>query len=305
MRRVFRWLFILIGAVVAVAVGLVAYLYIASGRLMARTYALDAPAVVIPSDAASIGRGKYIYEKAAICVDCHDKDLGGKVVEDNFVLGRLVAPNLTRGSGGLWARQPDYSDQDFIRALTQGVKRNGRSVIFMPAAEFHFTAGDLGALIAYMKSVPPVDRTLPEMSVGPLARALGLFSDFPLAAAARIDHSQNRLAQSPNPADAIAIGEYLVSMASCRGCHGANLTGGGGPPPGASNITPVGIGDWAEQDFFVALRTHKRPNGSAISESMPGTYGDMSDDDLRRILGYLRTVPAAGRKTANQQRTAG
>ena len=91
----------------------------------------------------------------------------------------------------------------------------------------------------------------------------------------------------------------------CRGCHGANLTGGGGPPPGASNITPAGIGDWSEPDFFVALRTHKRPNGSEISESMPRTYGEMSDDDLRRILGYLRSVPAAGQKTANQQRTGG
>jgi cytochrome c553 len=305
MKRVLRWLLILVGIVVAAALALIGYVFFASSRLMGRTYVVQVPAVTVPSDANSLARGKYLFEKVALCSDCHEKDLGGKAIVDNFVIGRLVAPNLTSGKGGILAQRPDYSDQDFVRVLTHGVKKDGRSVIFMPSSDFHFNAEDIGALLAYVKSAPPVDRSLPEMSVGPLARALGLFADFPLAAAARIDHNQSRVAQTPNSSDAIATGAYLVDSAGCRGCHGANLTGGAGPPPGASNITPAGIGDWSEQDFFVALRTHKRPNGSEISESMPKTYGEMSDDDLRRILGYLRSVPAAGQKTANQQRTGG
>jgi len=36
------------------------------------------------------------------------KGPGGKVAEDNFVMGRLVAPNLTRGNGGILAQRPDY-----------------------------------------------------------------------------------------------------------------------------------------------------------------------------------------------------
>ena len=296
-----RGLLMLVTIVVAIAVIFVAYVLFESSRLMAKTYAVEAPVVPIPSDAPSIARGKYIYEKVSMCSECHGKDLGGKIVEDNPLFGRLVAPNLTRGRGGL---PSDYADEDLVRVLTNGVKRNGRSVIFMPSADFHFTATDLGALVAFVKSAPPVDRTLPAMRVGPLARALGIFSDFPLAAAAQIDHRQSRIFPAPNSADAIAMGEYLVSTGGCRACHGPNLSGGGGPPPGAANITPVGIGEWTEQDFFTALRTHKRPNGTVISESMPRNYGEMSDDDLRRILGYLRTVPAAGEKTANQQRTA-
>lgn len=287
----------MLGVLAVAIVALVAYVYIASDRLMARAYAVEAPRVAIPSDAASLARGKYLSEKVALCTDCHGPDLGGKVVEDSLAMGRLVSANLTRGRGGL---PPDYTDQDFVRALIHGVKRNGRSVTFMPSADYSFTAADAGAIVAYVKSVPPVDRLLPEMSVGPVARALGLFTDFPLAPAARIDHSRNRLAQDPNSSDAVATGEYLVSTAGCRGCHGAQLTGGGGPPPGASNITPVGIGDWSEQDFFVALRTHRRPNGATINEAMPAAYGEMSDDDLRKVLGYLRTVPASGQKTANQ-----
>ena len=298
MGRILRWVLVLVGALAAAAVALILYVYVASNRLMARTYVVDVPQVAIRSDDATLVRGKYLVEKVALCVECHDRDLGGKVVENSFAMGRLASANLTRGSGGLPA---DYSDQDLLRVLTHGVKRDGRSVIFMPSAEYLFTAEDAGASIAYVRSVPPVDRHLASTSIGPVARALGLFTDFPLATAATIDHSRSRLAAPPDLSNAVAGGEYLVSTAGCRGCHGALLTGGGGPPPGASNITPTGIGDWSAEDFLAALRTHRRPNGSAINEAMPRTYGEMSDEDLHRIFAYLRTVPPAGERSASQR----
>jgi mono/diheme cytochrome c family protein len=301
MRRLLKWLAIVVAAIGVAILALVAYVYVASGRVMARTYAVDVPRVPIPTDPASIARGKYLAEKVAVCTECHGTDLGGKVVEDDVAMGRLVASNLTRGRGGLPA---DYSDQDFVRALTHGVKRDGRSVIFMPSADYTFTADDLGAIVAYVKSMPAVDRTLPATAVGPVARALGLFVNFPLAAASMIDHSQPRLAARPDPLDAVAIGKYLAASAGCHGCHGAQLTGGGGPPPGGSNITPVGIGEWSERDFVAALRTHRRPNGSAIDEAMPRAYGDLSDQDLAALFAYLRSVPPAGAKTANQLKAA-
>ena len=298
MKRVLKWVLVLFAGLALAVVALLIYVFIGSNRLMARTYSVAVPRVSIVSDADTLARGKYLVEKVALCVDCHDRDLGGKVVEESFAMGRLVSANLTRGSGGL---PPDYSDEDFLRVLTHGVKRDGRSVIFMPSADYHFTAEDLGAIIAYIRSLPPVDRKPPAMSVGPMARALGLFTDFPLASAARIDHSENRLAAAPDRSNPVAGGEYLVWTAGCRGCHGPQFTGGGGPPPGASNITPTGIGTWTEQDFIVALRTHRRPDGSSIAEAMPRTYGEMSDDDLRKVFAYLRTVPPGGDKTANQR----
>jgi mono/diheme cytochrome c family protein len=298
-RKMLKWVLVLVAVLGIAVVALVAYVYIASANLMARTYTVAVPSVPIPTDPASIARGKYLAEHVAVCTECHAPDFGGKVVDDNVAMGRLVAANLTRGRGGLPA---DYSDQDFVRVLTHGVKRDGRSVIFMPTAEYVFTPEDLGAIVAYVKSMPPVDRVVPTMSPGPMARALGLFVNFPLASASMIDHSQTRLASRPDPADAVATGKYLVSSAGCIGCHGPQLTGGAGPPPGGSNITPVGIGDWSERDFMVALRTHRRPNGSAIDAAMPRAYGEMADGDLSRIYAYLRTVPPAGTKTANQQR---
>jgi mono/diheme cytochrome c family protein len=301
MRRLLKWFGILVAGIGIAIIALLGYVYVASSRVIARTYTVDAPRVAVPTDPVSIGRGKYLAEKVAVCTECHGADLGGKVVEDDAAMGRLVASNLTRGRGGLPA---DYADQDFVRVLTHGVKRDGHSVVFMPVVDYRFTPEDLGAIIAYVKSVPPVDRTVPAMSVGPVARALGLFVDFPLASASLIDHSQPRLLARPDPSDAAGTGKYLMASAGCHACHGAQLTGGSGPPPGGANLTPIGIGGWSEQDFVAALRTHRRPNGSAIDETMPRAYGEMADDDLARIYAYLRTVPPAGAKTASQQKAA-
>jgi mono/diheme cytochrome c family protein len=76
------------------AVGFIGYVYAASYRQMSKTYAVTVPPVAIPSDASAIARGKYLVENVSMCVECHGSDLGGKVVEDNFMMGRLVAPKL-------------------------------------------------------------------------------------------------------------------------------------------------------------------------------------------------------------------
>jgi cytochrome c553 len=57
------------------------------------------------------------------------------------------------------------------------------------------------------------------------------------------------------------------------------------------------------KDFFTAMRDHKRPNGTAIDEAMPRTYGQMSDEDLHKMFTYLKNIPAKGEKTKNQQKS--
>jgi mono/diheme cytochrome c family protein len=297
MKRLLRWILWGVAGLLVCAGLLVAYVFVASSRDMAKVYTVTPPALTVPSDEATIARGKYLVTKVSMCTECHGDDLGGKMVTDNAAMGRLAGSNLTRGRGGKGA---SYSDADFVRTLMHGVRPDGRSVIFMPSADYRFTNGDLAAVIAYVKSVPPVDRELPPASVGPMARALYLFAGFPLLPAMAIDHANVRF-EAEHSSDPVAAGAALVASGGCRGCHGPDLVGGGGPPPGAANITPVGIGDWTEADFMTALRTHKRPNGTTINEAMPLGYGQMSDDDLRNLFAYLKTIPAKGEKSANQR----
>jgi mono/diheme cytochrome c family protein len=282
-------------------VAFVGYAYISVNSRLAKTYTVVVPQVVIPTDAATIARGKYLVTKVSMCVECHAEDLGGKAFSDDAAFGHLWASNLTRGRGGIGV---SYADQDFVRALTHGVKRDGRSVVFMPSQDYRFTEPDLAAVIAYVRSVPNVDRETPAPRIGPVARVLATTGKFPLVPAELIDHASPRFVAATDTTNPVAAGDYLVSSAGCRGCHGQDLIGGGGPPPGAANITPVGIGDWTESDFKRALREGKRPNGTTLAPEMPRAFGAMSDEDLSKVFAYLKTVPARGAKTKNQLKTS-
>ena len=219
---------------------------------------------------------------------------------DELAMGTLHAANLTRGRGGIGAT---YSDEDWARAMLHGVRKDGRSVVFMPSHDFRFTKRDVGDMIAYFRSVPPVDREHPAPRIGIMARALS-FGPLPLLPAELIDHDRVRFAEPHAGSDPVALGRHIVDTAGCRGCHQADLTGGAGPPPGASNITPVGIGDWSDADFVRAIRTHVRPNGTKIAESMPAGYGGMSDQELTAIHAYLKTVPGKGKRSKAQDAQA-
>jgi mono/diheme cytochrome c family protein len=63
----------------------------------------------------------------------------------------------------------------------------------------------------------------------------------------------------------------------------------------ASNLTPdpaTGIGTrYNEGSFIATMRTGKKPNGTPIMPPMPSeVYQNMTDDDLKAIFAYLRTV---------------
>jgi mono/diheme cytochrome c family protein len=63
----------------------------------------------------------------------------------------------------------------------------------------------------------------------------------------------------------------------------------------ASNLTPeptTGIGTrYNEASFIATMRTGKKPNGTPIMPPMPSeVYQNMTDEDLRAIFAYLRTI---------------
>ena len=72
------------------------------------------------------------------------------------------------------------------------------------------------------------------------------------------------------------------------------------PPdwPPAANLTPSGdLAPWTEKEFFVALRTARRPDGRELSIVMPRAFGQITDEELMAIWLYLKTVPAAATET--------
>ena len=296
MKRVLRWIRRTIYVLAGLLVLALATLYVLTEMKFRRHYDVTVQALTIPADEASLARGRYLVDNVMNCHDCHEKDLGGKLLFDGgILLARLSGPNLTRGKGGIASH---YSDADWLRALKHGLRRDGSPLIVMPSQWFaQLPAPDMAAMIAYLKTLPPVDRELPSIRVGPMGRLL-VMSDPKLIPAQIIDHAKPLAGAAP--AELVARGEHLAGIAGCRACHNTDLTGGGGPPPGGANITPVGIGTWTKEDFFRTLRTGRTPDNRQLSESMPRTLGNMPDEDLDAIFAYLKTVPAKGEKRPSQ-----
>jgi len=292
-RRILRWVgrvLVALAAIILIAAGGV---YAASERKLRRTYDTSVPDVVVPKDSASVARGEHLTQNVISCTLCHGRDLGGRVYMSDPAIGTMAGPNLTRGRGGVGA---DRTPVDYARAIRRGVRRDGRSLIVMPSEVFtHLSQEDLGAVIAYLEQLPPVDRRMPASGFGPVGRALLAMGKLNILVAGKTPRI-TPVASVPRDTTA-AYGKYLADISGCHGCHGYGLSGGrvAGPPglPPASNLTPAGIGTWAEQDFVRVLREGKRPDGSAIDSFMPWeVYQGMTDAELHALWLYLRSVPA-------------
>ena len=298
MRKALRWIGrIVLAVVVLLSVG-GAFVYWRSEQLLAPRIEITEAPLAIPQDADAVERGRHLAVTRG-CGDCHGADFGGKVVVDVLPVGTIAGPNLTRGSGGLPA---NFAAADWERAIRHGVAPDGRMLAIMPTRDFAALAdADLADMIAYLQQLPRVDRTMPRVRIGPIPRLQMLLGQVPLAEARVVDqHATHAPAMTAAPT--AAYGTYLAH--TCSGCHGANFSGGrvpGLPPsfPAAANITPdaSGIQGWSKNDFYTAMRSGKRPNGSSIDPFMPWqTFKQLSDTELDALWAFLQTLPprAAG-----------
>jgi len=133
---------------------------------------------------------------------------------------------------------------------------------------------------------------LPARSLAIPAAALVGAGVFPLAVA-DIDHNAAHPAVSS--AETPDYGAYIVELATCRDCHGPNLTGGdgaGGAPAGP-NLSPTGeVGAWTKEQFLNTIRTGVNPAGHKLSDEMPwSVFKNMSDQDLGAVYTYLHSLP--------------
>jgi mono/diheme cytochrome c family protein len=299
MKKVLKWLGIVLGSLVALLVVAAAVLYILGSARLNKTYDIQPEAIAIPTDEAAIARGRHLVEALTFCGGCHGEDLEGDTFEDEQMIATFYAPNLTSGRGGVGVT---YNDADYVLAIRHGVDPQGRGLLIMHSNVYHnLSEQDLGAMIAYLKSVPSVDNELPEPKIEPFGKilvALGAFDSeaLPLIPAESIDHNAP-FAEMPAQGATTEYGGYIMSITLCHMCHGPDLAGG--PPldpgmPAGPNLTPSGeLGGWSEADFIQVMRTGVSPDGDKLSpEFMPwGRYANMTDEELKSLWLYLQSLP--------------
>ena len=289
-----KWLKAALAVVAGLAVLAVAVVFIGlqlGERRLARRVEVPVQPVALASDAAGLERGRYLFASRG-CAECHGANGAGKVfVEDGKSL-LLKSPNIT--AGGATAR---YAPQDWVRTIRHGVAPDGRPLMIMPSEDYNrFTDADLGALVGYVKSLPPAAGTGAEIRLPLPARVLygfGAIED----AAAKIDH---RLPPATPVAEGVNLqhGAYVANM--CLGCHGSKLTGGripGGPPdwPPAANLTPAPGSAMARypdpESLMRMFKTGLRPDGSRIQVMPFESLRQLSETDARALHLYLRSLP--------------
>jgi mono/diheme cytochrome c family protein len=286
MRKVLKWIGIIVGGLLGLIVVALVVLSFVGGTQLKKTREVEVETITIPDDEVALARGEHLVNIA--CRDCHGADLAGGVIFDEAPLGAIYAANISGVA-------QTHSDADLIRAIRHGVDQDGRQLMIMPAETFvHFSAEDLGAVIAYLKTVPRTGDDKPSPSLSIVGRAMlgaGVFGDmFP---AEILDHDQP-FAAMPEIGANEAYGAYVVNF--CRSCHGADLAGGQPPEPGAPlapNLTPGGeLGGWSESDFMQVFATGTTPTGRQLSASMPWeSFGKFSEDELRGVWMYLQSLP--------------
>lgn len=265
-----------------------------------------------------IKRGEYLAHHVAVCMDCHSKREFTKFslppTPGTFGIGASFPFNETEGIPGvIWApnitptRLKDWTDDEIVRAMAHGVNKKGDTLFpIMPYYNFNRMAKeDLYAIIAYIRTLPPSDSTVPARKLNIPMSMLGPLPELALEKNVR-----------PDPSDKVKYGEYLVTIASCSDCHTPMKPKGMEPDfekafaggfvfntpmfkVAVGNITPdsaTGIGAWTEEVFLARFRNNSsdemvNKDPGRMNTIMPwAMYGKMKEDDLKAIYAYLRTV---------------
>ena len=291
-------------------------------RFFVGAVALPAAVAAVPAAAgaqaspAELARGKYVFGATGGC-GCHTEpgkgkpvNAGGRRIDAPF--GTVYATNITpdRQTGiGTW------TDEQIITATRLGRRPNGERILPVhPFMSFNGMAeADLKALVAYLRTVPPVSRAnQPKKITVPLFESV--FLPGWLAAFA--------VRETPPPSAptaGLARGEYLVkAVGHCGECHtprgltqavdNSRFLGGNPNGPEKSevpNITPdpqTGL-TWKVDEIVEYLATGNKPDGDVVggimAEVIYGTtagYKDMTRADLTAIAQYIKSVPAVRNK---------
>lgn len=262
-----------------------------------------------PNGADLLTRGTYLMQGIVACGNCHTpRDANGDFLADMELAGAFVieepifrayAPNITpdaeTGIG-------EWTDEEIIRAVREGIHRDGR--VMGPPMAYPFyrdiSDRDMQAIVAYLRNVPPVRNEVPRSTFNiPLPPNWG---------------PPVESVPEPSRDDPIEYGFYLThTLGHCTDCHTPLVDGqhdftrigaGGNvfPQPFgmpwaalAPNITQhpeLGLGNWTDEEIKRAITDGISRDGRQLLPFMGfDFYANIAEDDLDAMVEYLRTLP--------------
>ncbi|TVO73022.1 c-type cytochrome [Sedimenticola selenatireducens] len=260
----------------------------------------DTPEVSDP-----VKSGEYIFNMGG-CSSCHTAKegkalAGGLAMETPF--GVFYTPNITpdkeTGIG-------DWSDEDFIRAMTKGEAPDGSHYYptFPYTSYSKMSRHDLLALKDYLnQQTPVVSENRPHDLSFPfnLRSLMGFWK--------MVNFDETPFVPDKDKSQVWNRGAYIVNgPGHCGECHSPrNLIGGvkseealagnlegpeGEKVPGLTMAKENRVSQWSDEDLLFSIQIGMTPDGDFLGGSMghviENSTGKLSQEDLKAIIEYLR-----------------
>ena len=258
-------------------------------------------------DAARLRRGQYLVA-AGDCMSCHLRP-GGEAFSGglglNTPFGTIYSSNITpdreTGIGG-------WSEEQFYRAMHDGIGADGENLY--PAFPYpwfrNIPREDTDAILAYLKSTPPVHYTPPNNEL-----------HFPMGFRFLVKGwNLLHLKEAEFQADSTRSpewnrGAWLVKgPGHCSGCHTAKgslgadesaraFFGGDLDSWVAPDLTPnkrTGLGAWGTQDIADYLESGRNAHaeaGGPMADVVTYSTSFLTEADRQAISTYLQSLPAS------------
>ena len=314
MKKFFKVLVIIIVILIIAVGGLACYISLRS----IPKYAVKKIDVKVDATAARVERGTKLA--SMLCRGCHYSEathkFTGRELTEAPQFGKIYSANITHdpvAGIGKW------TDGDIIYLLRTGLKPDGQYIPpYMPKL-IHISDEDLYSIISFLRSdnnwVKADALNMPASKPSFLTKFLVTIDamkpfDYPTAAIAE-----------PDTTDKVKWGKYIACYQyECFSCHSKDFAkndyynpekspgyfGGGnkmytmdGNEIYSLNLTPdktTGIGNWTEDQFINAVKSGKDPAGGPALHYPMQPYSNLTDNEVKAIYAYLKTVPALDHK---------
>lgn len=261
------------------------------------------------AEIGAVKRGEYVFRAAGGCT-CHTEVkegmflAGGRAIQTPFgtFYGTNITPDQETGIGA-------WGQPDFMRAMREGLSpQGGHYFPVFPYTSFtRMRRHDLMDLRAYLSTVRPAHKENRPHDVWFPIRWRPLLWGWKL-----LNFTPGEFKEDSSRSAEWNRGAYLAqALGHCEECHTPrNFLGGrqgnmayagteNGPEGEAvPNITPdveTGIGTWSVEDVVFLLKTGFKPSGDdaqgLMAEMIDSGFKYLTDDDLRAIAVYLRSLP--------------
>ena len=267
----------ILGRIAAIVAGIVvvltAVLYGGSEWMIRRSHAVPLAHLSIPKDAASIAEGGRLATIEG-CRGCHGPNSEGLVWSRDLLGGTIAPPAIAR-------KIANYSDDELVRLIRHGVKKDGSALFIMStAAHRNLADDDLAKIIAWLRTLKPSPKdSLADTSFGPMPRFAILTGGM------KSSLHPETVAPAQRPAD---VGRYFYN-AICADCHlldkPQTVEGETAPalaPMAASYDAPA---------FKRLLRTGvgmSKPKLGLMSDVAKESLHALSDPEIAALQAYLK-----------------